>query len=108
MSPSARNLRAETGAASESWRKAARALLAKCVGEFCYEGLLAPDPDPEAEGAGHYRLDLDQGVCYRFHADRGDYGSWFVDPESLRRSERGADSTPHGPLLFVRDAQGRL
>lgn len=108
MSPSARNLRAETGAASESWRKAARALLAKCVGEFCYEGLLAPDPDPEAESADHYRLDLDQGVCYRFRADRGDYGSWFVDPESLRRSERGADSTPHDPLLFVRDAQGRL
>jgi siderophore synthetase component len=107
MSPSARNLRAETGAASESWRKAARALLAKCVGEFCYEGLLVPEPDPEARGADHYRLDLDQGVCYRFRADRGDYGSWFVDPESLRRSERGADSTPHDPRLFVRDAQGR-
>jgi siderophore synthetase component len=108
MSPSARNLRAETGAASESWRTAARALLAKCVGEFCYEGLLVPEPDPEAQDADHYRLDLDQGVCYRFRAERGDYGSWFVDPESLRRSERGADSTPHDPLLFVRDAQGRL
>ena len=108
MSPSARNLRAETGAASESWRRAARALLAKCIGEFCYEELLAPEPDPEAQDADHYRLDLDQGVCYRFRAERGDYGSWFVDPDSLRRSERGADSTPHDPLLFVRDAQSRL
>lgn len=108
VSPMSRTLRAETGAASETWRKVARALLAKCVGEFCYEGLLVPESDPEAEGPDAYRLDLDHGVCYRFKAERGDYGSWFVEAESLRRSELGTESTPHDPLLFVRDAQGRL
>jgi siderophore synthetase component len=108
MSPLARNLRAESGAASETWRRAARALLAKCVGEFCFEGLLTPEPDPEAHSREHYRLDLDQGICYRFRAERGAYGSWFVDADSLRRSERGAESTPHDPLVFVRDAQRRL
>ncbi|NUR64003.1 MAG: IucA/IucC family siderophore biosynthesis protein [Catenulispora sp.] len=108
MSPTARNPRAEAGAASETWRKAARALLAKCIGEFCYEGLLFPEPDPEAEGGDSYRLDLDHGVCYRFRADRGDYGSWFVEDGSLRRSERGAEAAAHDPLVFVRDAQGRL
>jgi siderophore synthetase component len=31
-----------------------------------------------------------------------------VDPDSLRRSERGAEAVPHDPLLFVRDVRGRL
>jgi siderophore synthetase component len=108
MPTPSRTARAEAGAASETWRRAARALLAKAVAEFAYEGLLAPEPDKEAREVESYRLDLDGGICYRFRAVRGDYGSWFVEPESLRRSERGSETTAHDPLTFVRDAAGPL
>ena len=108
MPPLSRTARAEAGAAAETWRNAARALLAKAIGEFCYEGLLEPETDKESGDQEHYRLDLDHGVCYRFRADRGDYGSWFVDPASLRRAERGTETVPHDPLAFIADAQGPL
>ena len=108
MPASSRTARAEAGAAAETWRNAARALLAKAIGEFCYEGLLEPETDKESGDQEHYRLDLDRGVCYRFRADRGDYGSWFVDPASLRRAERGTETAPHDPLAFIADAQGPL
>lgn len=104
---SSRTARSEAGAAAATWRSAARALLAKCIGEFCYEGLLSPEPDPEG-AAGRYRLDLGASVCYRFHALRGDYGSWFVDADSLRRSEHGTVASPHDALAFIQDAQAQL
>lgn len=59
------------------WQRARRAMLAKMLGEFAYEELLAPVPD----GPG-YRLDLPDAV-YRFTARRGAYGSWQVDPASV-------------------------
>ncbi|HEU5333770.1 MAG TPA: IucA/IucC family siderophore biosynthesis protein [Actinocrinis sp.] len=88
------------------WRQAGRALLAKTIAEFAYEDLLAPVPEPE----GWHRLDLpaagpgDQPVEYRFRADRGAYGSWFVDPGSVRRGGHPATD----PLGFVADAADAL
>ncbi len=43
-------------------------------------------------------------VEYRFRADRGAYGSWFVDPGSVRRAGHPAAD----PLAFVADAVATL
>jgi len=88
------------------WRQAGRALLAKTIAEFAYEDLLGPVPEPE----GWHRLELpadrpgEQAVEYRFRADRGAYGSWFVDPGSVRRSGHPAAD----PLAFIADAAPSL
>jgi siderophore synthetase component len=108
LSTTLRTARAEAGVAAATWQKAARALLAKAIGEFCYEGLLVPEADKETGAEDAYRLELDGGICYRFRAARGDYGSWFVDPSSLRRTEKGTETSPHDPLGFIADAQGPL
>jgi siderophore synthetase component len=83
------------------WRHAGRALLARTIAEFAYEELLAPVPQED----GWHRLTLDpvgagQGVEYRFRADRGAYGSWFVDSGSVRRAGHPAAD----PLAFIADA----
>jgi siderophore synthetase component len=88
------------------WRQAARALLAKTIGEFAYEGLLDPRPDAD----GWYRITVradagaGRGVEYRMRAERGAYGSWFVDPASLRRAGHAAVD----PLGFIADARATL
>jgi siderophore synthetase component len=87
------------------WREAGRALLAKTIAEFAYEDLIAPVPEPE----GWHRLDLEAGpggagVEYRFRADRGAYGSWFIDPGSVRRGGHPAAD----PLAFIADAAPAL
>jgi siderophore synthetase component len=87
------------------WRHAGRALLAKTIGQFAYEDLLAPEPLDDA----WHRLTLDghdgaPSVEYRFRADRDVYGSWFVDPGSVRRAAHPAAD----PLAFVADAARTL
>ncbi len=83
----------------DRWRRAGRALLAKMIGEFSYEELLHPEPAP-----GGYRLPLPDGTEYRFAARRGAYGSWQVDPFSLR-----ADGSPaEDPLIFLLAARRLL
>jgi len=70
------------------WRHAGRALLAKTIAELAYEDLLHPVPQDDGwhtltlEGSGGPEIE------YRFLADRGAYGSWFVDPGSVRRNDR--------------------
>jgi siderophore synthetase component len=82
------------------WRHAGRALLAKTIAELAYEDLLRPVPQED----GWHALTLDgrggQQIEYRFLADRGAYGSWFVDPGSVRRAGHPAAD----PLAFVADA----
>ncbi|MCQ4082967.1 IucA/IucC family siderophore biosynthesis protein [Streptomyces sp. RB6PN25] len=71
------------------WSRVARAILAKMLGEFAYEEVLAPEPDGAggiggtAAPGGAYRLEFGDGVTYRFRARRGAYGSWRVDPASI-------------------------
>ncbi|MFI7275805.1 IucA/IucC family protein [Streptomyces sp. NPDC049879] len=84
--------------AGARWRRAARALFAKTLGEFAYEGIIAPRPD--APGAETYRLPVPAGPTYRFRARRGAYGHWRVDPDSI---EPSAD-----PLEFVAQAHDIL
>ncbi|MCX4746499.1 IucA/IucC family siderophore biosynthesis protein [Kitasatospora sp. NBC_01287] len=81
------------------WQAACRALLAKLLAEFSYEELLHPEPVPDG-----YRLALPEGPEYRFTARRGAYGSWQVDPGSIR-----ADGQPAAdPFAFVLAARGLL
>lgn len=110
------------------WRAAGRRLLAKTLGEFAYEELLAPRPAPGE--AGWYRLTVRAAAPgtdpissvvdgmsgpttrkpvggqteYAFRARRGAYGSWFVEPGSVRRDGHQAVD----PLCFLADAQGTL
>ncbi|WP_175407218.1 IucA/IucC family siderophore biosynthesis protein [Streptomyces sp. TRM64462] len=71
----------------ESWREANRRVLAKALSEFAFEALLIPEPLGREDG--RYRVDLDSGVSYVFSADRGAFGSWRVDRESVTRGATG-------------------
>ncbi|WP_073228177.1 IucA/IucC family protein [Streptomyces sp. NBRC 110465] len=75
------------------WDRAAARLLAKMLGEFAYEKIIEPVPEPGTGGL--HRLTLDDGEVLAFTARRGVYGSWRVDPESIRitaRAQAGARS----------------
>nr|WP_232291759.1 IucA/IucC family protein [Frankia sp. QA3] len=100
---------------ADRWRQAGRTLLAKLIAELAYEDLLRPQTDDDAGGtylveyppigrgpARAYRL-MTAGGVYRFHAQRGTFGSWWIDPASLTRAAspvggRGTVlSPPNGP-----------
>ncbi|MFJ8882069.1 IucA/IucC family protein [Streptomyces sp. NPDC102402] len=93
------------------WERAAARLLAKMLGEFAYEEVVAPArlTDDGAERTGSYTLPLDDGAALVFTARRGVYGSWRVDPGSIRETTAGgtdADGAPfRDPLRFL--ARGR-
>ncbi|MGK5629831.1 IucA/IucC family protein [Streptomyces sp. URMC 123] len=75
----------------DAWQHAGRRLLAKMLAEFAYEDVITPEPDPDDPTA--YRLPVTADTSYRFHARRGAYGHWRVDPDSI---------TPTGdPLRFL-------
>ncbi|WP_051831459.1 IucA/IucC family protein [Streptomyces violens] len=82
------------GPDAAAWQRAARRLLAKTLAELAYEEVIAPEPDGTAPcGTPRYRLPLTPDITYRFHARRGAYGHWRVDPDSV---------TPTGdPLHFL-------
>ncbi|MEV5609636.1 IucA/IucC family siderophore biosynthesis protein [Streptomyces sp. NPDC052225] len=102
----------------ENWDRAGARLLAKLIAEFAYEDLLRPQPeDPAAaSGPGHHPHTLtvppgpdSAGGVLGFRARRGAYGSWQVDPESLRWSaapDKGDSDEPFAdPLAFLLAAQ---
>ncbi|TDW22981.1 IucA/IucC family protein [Kribbella kalugense] len=64
---------------SDLWTSCSSQLLAKLISQFCTEGLLEPVDN---------RLDLGP-VSYTFEATRGGFGSWRVDPASIRRTTAG-------------------
>ena len=88
---------------SSAWRRAGVALVEKAISELSYEELLVPTPAGER---GHWRLRLASGAEYRFVARRGGFGSWHVQPGSVRRA--GGDGTPSDPVQLVRDARTEL
>jgi siderophore synthetase component len=61
------------------WERCSSELLAKLISQFCTEGLLEPVDN---------RLDLGT-ASYTFAATRGGFGSWRVDPASIRRTTAG-------------------
>ncbi|BCJ26427.1 IucA/IucC family protein [Actinocatenispora sera] len=69
----------------ERWRDVNRALAAKALSEWCYEGLLTP----VETSAGAYRIDLAGDVGYEFAARAGAFGTLRVRPDSIRRYAPG-------------------
>lgn len=65
----------------EAWREANRRLLAKALGEWCFEEMLKAIPD----GEGRYRVDLGSGTSYTFSARPGAFGWMQVEPGSITR-----------------------
>ncbi|WP_279637873.1 IucA/IucC family protein, partial [Streptomyces albidochromogenes] len=90
-----------------TWDLAARRLLAKMLGEFAYEEIIEPVPQPPGD---LHALVLDDGATLAFRAVRGAYGSWRVHPDTIEIREHGAGggaaadagSLPFGdPLRFL-------
>ncbi|WP_093798668.1 IucA/IucC family siderophore biosynthesis protein [Streptomyces sp. Wb2n-11] len=84
-----------------TWDLAARRLLAKMLGEFAYEEIIEPLPQPAGD---RHTLLLDDGGTLSFRAGRGAYGSWRVDPDTIELRDHAADATgrPFGdPLRFL-------
>ncbi len=88
---------------AELWQDAGRALLAKAIAELAYEEILRPQAD-----AGGHRVELSDGVAYRFLARRGPFGAWRVDASSIARLAAGAAAPADDPLRFVLDARHAL
>ncbi|MFC8827730.1 IucA/IucC family protein [Streptomyces sp. NPDC057137] len=95
-----------------AWEQAGRRLLVKAVEEFAYEELLVPVPDgPDGRGTGPgvpgtYRLDLGDDVHWTLRATRGTFGTWRVEPDSLRRHPHTPDLGPERLLLDARPVLG--
>ncbi|MEW2545461.1 IucA/IucC family siderophore biosynthesis protein [Streptomyces sp. NPDC047002] len=85
--------------APERWSRVSRRLLAKLLAEFAYEEILRPEPDPGAPG--RHTLVLDDGDRLVFHARRGAYGSWRVDPHSLTLRDPDGEQPFTEPLRFL-------
>ncbi|MFF2577976.1 IucA/IucC family protein [Streptomyces goshikiensis] len=66
-----------------TWAFAGRALLAKMLGEFAYEGIISPVPAPTPAAGDAWTLTLDDGSSLGFRARRRSYGSWQVTPDTL-------------------------
>ncbi|MBL1067119.1 IucA/IucC family siderophore biosynthesis protein [Streptomyces sp. 7-21] len=95
-------------APTKAWQRAGRALFAKMLGEFAYEGIVEPLPDgPPADA---YRLPVARGLTYRFRARRGAYGDWRVDPESLTPDADPLEflARAHETLGLAGDTTGHL
>ncbi|MDQ0695339.1 IucA/IucC family siderophore biosynthesis protein [Streptomyces sp. W4I9-2] len=111
------------------WDRAAARLLAKMLGEFAYEKIIEPVPEPGT--GGRHRLTLDDGGALAFTARRGVYGSWRVEPDSIEvtagapaahangsPTAASAEPQPNGPatgsrpfrdpLTFLTRARGLL
>ncbi|MFF7341348.1 IucA/IucC family protein [Streptomyces sp. NPDC008163] len=93
----------------DAWDRAASRMLAKMLGEFAYEEVI--EPAPRTAGGSTYTLPLDDGGSLSFTARRGVYGSWRVDPGSIRAQgpDPSTGSVPfRDPLLFVTRARRLL
>jgi siderophore synthetase component len=72
-------LRLPHGLDQTTWERAARRLTTKMIAEFAYERIIRPHP----EGDGIHSLSVSEDLTLRFHARRGAYGHWIIDPDSL-------------------------
>lgn len=67
------------------WREVNRRLLAKAIGEYCYEGILTAT----AAAGDRYETVLSDEVSYTFAAEPGAFGWLRVRPGSVRRHAAG-------------------
>ncbi|NUT51755.1 MAG: IucA/IucC family protein, partial [Saccharothrix sp.] len=70
---------------TDLWRECSAALLAKAIGELCFEGLLTP---AALDDRGRHELRFDD-ARYTFSATRTAFGGWAVEPGSVRRAAAG-------------------
>jgi len=91
----------------DAWRSAGRALVAKILAEWSYEGLLVPRAAAEGHGPGRWSLDL-PGARYDFRARRGAFGSWLVEAGSVTRVADGETAPADDPLRLVVDGRAVL
>jgi RimJ/RimL family protein N-acetyltransferase len=82
--------------APEPMERAHRHLVAKAIGEFSHERLLAP----RQAGHDHELTTPDGQTVYRFHAHRYDLEHWVVGPWSIERLVDG-EPVPVDALAFV-------
>lgn len=73
--------------ASRWWPICSAALLAKAIGELCFEDALTPEPASDTD-SGEYVLSLG-AVRYSFRAGRTTFGGWRVEPDSVWRTATG-------------------
>lgn len=108
------------------WRRAGAALVEKAIAELSYEETLEPVPAEAtsrcADGSStSWRLDLAGGARYTFRARRGAFGSWQVEPGTVRRiapdgpdgpdgpdARAGTEAPPDDPVRLVLDARDEL
>ncbi|PBC60853.1 IucA/IucC family protein [Streptomyces sp. Tue6028] len=65
----------------DRWERAGRRLLAKMIGEFAYEGIIEPEPEPEPEAAPAAQLG--------HRPERGHGPGHGLEPDAGRERERG-------------------
>lgn len=88
------------------WLALNRALIAKTIAELAFEEALAPEPTDRA--GTQWLLRLDDGIAYRFAAERRIWGNLAIDPASLVRIA-GAHVSPAGDAAgFLVDASRTL
>ncbi|NEE10221.1 IucA/IucC family siderophore biosynthesis protein, partial [Streptomyces sp. SID7499] len=83
------------------WDRATARLLAKMLGEFAYEKIIEPVPEPGT--GGRHRLTLDDGGALAFTARRGVYGSWRVDPDSIEVTAGPPAAHANGSAIAASD-----
>jgi aerobactin synthase len=84
------------------WRDLNRALIAKTIAELAFEEAL--EPEPTNREATEWLLRLDEGIAYRFRAERRIWGNLAIDPASLVRVV-GDRASPAGDAAgFLVDA----
>ncbi|MFE4453706.1 IucA/IucC family protein [Streptomyces sp. NPDC056796] len=91
-----------------AWNRVSARLLAKMLGEFAYEEVIEPVPrsDAGAGRSGEYTVPLDDGAALSFRAGRGVYGSWRVDPATIREIPRDDDGDGGGDAGDGSDGAG--
>lgn len=92
----------------------AASLLAKLIGALLSEELLSPEPAGEAREsrAQQLRIDLER-ASYLFQASRTAFGSYAVQPDTVRRVSRGVlgddeSEIAQDPCRFIVDAADGL
>lgn len=84
------------------WLALNRALIAKTIAELAFEEALAPEPT-DREGT-QWLLRLDDGIAYRFAAERRIWGNLAIDPASLFRVAGDLASPAGDAAGFLVDA----
>ncbi|SMF80039.1 IucA/IucC family protein [Pseudobacteriovorax antillogorgiicola] len=82
-----------------------RELVAKAIGELCFEQVLVARPRDKKAGQDSRVLELSSGVHYRFNSEQGIWDFFVVEPESLERFADGQWRRDINAAQFFIDCQ---